>query len=246
MLLYLRSFLFNVCFFIWTFWCVLTATLGFVFGQKLVIWAAHYWGLGTHFFLKILCGVTYEIRGQDCWKGEAALFASKHQSTLETCMIQVLAFNSAIILKKELIYIPVFGQVIQKSGVIPINRSKGKKVLPQLIAGAKKFLAAGRPVFIFPEGHRRPVDAETKLRPGIGLIYEETGVPVYPVVLNTGTVWGRRSFLKKPGKVIYHILPPIAPGLDKDDFLTTLTHTLEHHTQALQGLSKEKTSLSTK
>ncbi len=207
------------------------ATLSFVFGQKLAIYAAYFWGIGTHFLLRGICGVTYEIQGQENWQGEAAIFACKHQSALETSMIQVLAFNSAIILKKELTYIPVFGQVILKAGVIPIDRSKGKRTLPQLIKGAKKFLQAGRPLFIFPEGSRNPLEKPTQIRPGIGVIYQETGFPVYPVALNTGAVWGRRSFLKKPGKVIYRILPPIQPGLDKDAFLKQLTETLEKNTR---------------
>ena len=236
--LYIRSFIFNLLFFPWTAFCVLGAVFGFIFGQKFTVMWAYFWGPGTHFLLRVICGVTYEIQGKENWKGEAAIFASKHQSALETSMIQKLVFNSAIILKKELAYIPIFGQVILKAGVIPIDRSKGKKVLPQLVNGATKFLNAGRSLFIFPEGRRRPLEEPTVLRPGIGVLYEKTGFPVYPIALNTGAVWGRRSFLKKPGKVIYRILPPIQPGLDKSTFLKTLTDILEKNTEELRQLSR--------
>lgn len=235
-ILYLRSFLFNLFFFPWTVLCVLGALFGFLFGQKFTVMWAYFWGKGTHFLLYYLCGVDYEIQGREHWGGEPAIFASKHQSTLETTMIQVLAFNSAIILKKELSYIPLFGQVIWRAGVIPIDRSKGRSVLPQLISGAKKFLASGRCVFIFPEGQRRALEAPTSLRPGIGVLYEKTQAPVYPIALNTGAVWGRRSFLKRPGKVIYRILPPLQPGLSKEVFLERLTNDLETNTRDIQRI----------
>ena len=122
---------------------------------------------------------------------------------------------------------------MKQSGIIPIDRSKGKKVMPQLIEGGKAFLKAGRSVFMFPEGNRKPVEAPTKLRPGIGALYEEAQVPVYPVALNTGMVWGRRSFLKKPGKVIYRILPPLQPGLKKEALLSQLEEILEKETRQL-------------
>lgn len=233
-LLYFRSSLFNILFYLWTVSCVFVAMFGFVFGQKFTVWWAYFWGVGTHWLLKAVCGVDCEIQGKENWKGEPAIFASKHQSALETSIIQVLAFNSAIILKKELLYIPFFGQVIWKAGIIPIDRSKGRNVLPQLIGGTKKFLKAGRCLFMFPEGKRRPLDEPTSLRPGIGVLYKETNVPVYPVALNTGAVWRRRSFLKKPGKIIYRVLPPIQPGLSREDFLKTLTNVLEENTRDIE------------
>lgn len=238
-MLILRSLVFNVFFFIWTGLVVACAVPGLLIGQRYVICCAYFWGLGTHALLKAIVGVEYEIRGQEHWQGEAALFACKHQSALETAMIQVLAYNSAIILKRELTWIPFFGQVVLRAGVIAIDRSKGRGVMTQLIEGAKKFIAEGRPIFIFPEGTRKPLEAPTELKAGIGALYEALGVPVYPIAINTGAVWARRGFIKRPGKVIYEILPAIAPNLPKDKFLETLGRTLEERTRALCAETKD-------
>lgn len=238
-MLILKSLVFNVLFFIWTGLVVACAVPGLLIGQRYIICCAYFWGLGTHALLKSIVGVEYEIRGHDHWQGEAALFACKHQSTLETAMIQVLAYNSAIILKRELLWIPFFGQVVLRAGVIAIDRSKGRGVMTQLIDGAKKFIEEGRPIFIFPEGTRKPLEAPTELKAGIGALYEALGVPVYPIAINTGAVWTRRGFIKKPGKVIYEISPPIAPNLPKDKFLETLSDTLEERTRAICAETKD-------
>lgn len=213
---------------------VLSTIPGLLLGQRYVTRCAYYWGLGTHVLLRRIVGIEHEIRGKEHWDSKPALFACKHESTLETTMIQVLAFDSAIILKRELTWIPFLGQAMLKSGVIPINRSKGKKVFTQIIEGARHFTAQGRPLFVFPEGTRKSVDDPTHLRAGIAILYEDLNLPVYPVALNTGLVWGRRDFLKRPGKVIYEILPPIMPGLSKEEFLATLTKALEDKTQELR------------
>jgi 1-acyl-sn-glycerol-3-phosphate acyltransferase len=234
-MIYLRSLLFNILFFLWTILITLTATVGIV-SQRFIVRVAYIWGLGTHFLLRMIIGVTYEIRGQENWDGKPAIFASKHQSILETTMIQVLAFNSVIILKRELTWIPFFGQAILRSGIIPLDRSKGRSVLAQLVQGAKVYLAQGRPIFIFPEGTRVSPQATTRLRYGIAALYKETGVRVIPVALNTGFFWGRRQFLKKPGKVIYQILPPIEPGMNEYKFLKHLEAVIE---EACQQINKE-------
>ncbi|MBA4117687.1 MAG: hypothetical protein C0514_02170 [Candidatus Puniceispirillum sp.] len=227
MMLFLRSLLFNALFYPWTFLMSFRAQFGVIFGQAYVIRTAYTWGKGLHALLSWVVGVTYEIRGKEIWGGKPALIACKHESVLETSAIQLLAYNSAIVLKKELTWIPLFGHSVLMAGVIPINRAKGKGVLPQIVEGARGFFAQGRSLFLFPEGTRKDPHKPTVLRPGIATLYEELKVPVYPIALNTGLVWGRRKFLKRPGKVIYEFLPPILPGLTKQEFLERLTSQLE-------------------
>jgi 1-acyl-sn-glycerol-3-phosphate acyltransferase len=235
-MIYLRSFAFNMFFFPWTVLIVLGAIIGVFLPHIFTIYIAQVWGRVTHFLLRILIGVTYEIRGQENWDGKPAIFACKHQSILETTMIQVLAFNSVIILKRELTWIPLFGQAALRSGIIAIDRSKGRRVITQLIEGARKYLQKGRSIFIFPEGTRVSPKAPTRLKAGIAALYAATGVQVIPVALNTGHIWSRRSFLKKPGKIIYQILPPIKPGMEEQEFIKHLENVIE---SACQQINRE-------
>lgn len=233
-MIFLRSLIFNVSFYVWTFLIVLLALPGLILPQLYTMYVAYYWGLGTHFLLRYLIGIHYEIKGKEYWDGGPVIFASKHQSFLETTMIHVLAFKSAIILKRELTWIPLFGQCAMRAGVIAINRAKSRGIIDQLVKGARKFIACGRPVFIFPEGTRTAYSTPTKLRYGIAALYKACNVPVIPLVLNTGLYCGRRQFIKKPGKIIYEFLPPILPGMPEAEFLKHLEYVIEDGCQRLK------------
>lgn len=58
------------------------------------------------FGLRIICGVTYEVRGRENLPEGGALIASKHQSMWETLAFWGILPDPAIILKKSLIYMP--------------------------------------------------------------------------------------------------------------------------------------------
>ena len=105
----------------------------------------------------------------------------------------------AIILKRQLMYIPVFGLYLSVGGQIGIDRAKGRSALSQIIEQAGAVLRAGRQVYIYPEGTRRTPGAEPIYKHGVAFLYEATGAPCVPVALNTGMFWGRRGFLRKPG-----------------------------------------------
>jgi 1-acyl-sn-glycerol-3-phosphate acyltransferase len=98
---------------------------------------------------------------------------------------------------------------------------------------ARVELSRGRQLIIFPEGTRRPVEAEPRYKFGIAHLYAEEGVPVLPVALNSGLFWPRRTFLRHPGTVVVEILDPILPGKDKDVFAQELQDTIESTTQRL-------------
>jgi 1-acyl-sn-glycerol-3-phosphate acyltransferase len=249
-MIFIRSFIFNGVFYIGTAFAAILGAFGHIFGRKFTLKIACYWGHMVHFLLKWIVGLDYEIRGQEKWDGRPAIFACKHQSLLETAMIQVLAYDSGIILKRELLWIPIFGQAIQALGVIAIHRGKGKRAIDQLIEGALDSLEKGRNFMIYPEGTRKAVGAPVHLKHGIAALYNKARHPVIPIVLNTGHFWARRSFLRYPGKVIYQYLDPIEPCLSEEDFMKRLSNALEKGTQALdaetiagkKGASKESSA----
>ena len=93
-------------------------------------------------------------------------------------------------------------------------------------------------VIFFPEGTRSEAGAKLPYHPGIAAVYKQANVPVVPVALNSGLFWGRRSFSKKPGKIIIEFLEPLAPGLDRKTFLAELESRVE---EASNRLIKEAT-----
>lgn len=232
--LFIRSLAFNILFFGWTGICSLLAFVGtLILGYIGTQYAAWLWGVGVNFFLRLTVGITSEVLGKENLPKGPFIMACKHQSAWETTMVQLLAFNAVVILKKELFMVPLFGQVLWMSGAIGLNRKRGRSLIPQLLAGARKQLAKGRPVFIFPEGTRSAPGVPGRYKQGVLALYKNLEIPVVPVALNSGYFWPRRGFFKYPGHIVAQILPPIQPGLSDDEFLETLSTEIENHCKKL-------------
>ncbi len=86
-----------------------------------------------------------------------------------------------------------------------------------LLTAAKQVRAAGRNVVIFPEGTRVPHGEAPPLKAGFAGLYKALGMPVVPIAMDSGRVWPRRSFIKRPGVVTFRLGEPIPPGLPRDE-----------------------------
>jgi 1-acyl-sn-glycerol-3-phosphate acyltransferase len=117
--------------------------------------------------------------------------------------------------------------------MVPVDRRKGSQALVAMAARARKELADGRQLIIFPEGTRRAVGAERRYKHGVAHLYAAEGVPVLPVALNSGLFWPRRTFLRHPGTVVVQILDPIQPGMDATVFFQRLQDDIETATGQL-------------
>jgi 1-acyl-sn-glycerol-3-phosphate acyltransferase len=93
---------------------------------------------------------------------------------------------------------------------------------------------------IFPEGTRVAPGAKQPYHPGVAALYRHLGCPVVPVALNSGVFWGRRSFVKRPGRIVVEFLPPIEPGLDRNAFMAELEGRLEAATERLVAQARRE------
>jgi len=155
------------------------------------------------------------------------IYAAKHQSAWETVVLALVLRTPVIVLKRELLRLPLLGWCFQKSGCIAVDRSAGMRALRQLRADAMAVAATGRSILIFPQGTRVAPGAAHRYEVGIFALYEATGLPVVPIALNSGHVWGRNSWLKRPGRIEVEFLDPIGPGLSRRDFMATLEESIE-------------------
>lgn len=179
--------------------------------------------------LRVVCRTNVEWRGTERLPPTACIVACKHQSLWETFSLYAVLENPTYVLKRELMWIPLFGWYMAKAGLIPIDRSAGMAALSRMTARTIKALtdAYPRQIVIFPEGTRRPPGAEPSYKPGIVHLYNKAGVAVVPLALNSGVFWPRRSWLRLPGTIVAEILEPIPPGLDKETFVTRLQNDIE-------------------
>jgi 1-acyl-sn-glycerol-3-phosphate acyltransferase len=183
--------------------------------------------------LRVVCGVTVEWRGREKLPAGAFIVACKHQSLWETFALFALLPDPTYVLKRELMWLPLFGWLATKARMIPVDRGSHAKALASMMAAARREAARGRQIVIFPEGTRRPPGAEPHYLPGAAFLYAETGLPCVPVALNSGLFWPRRSLRRYPGTVLVEVLDPIPPGLDKRAFLRRLQDVLEKATARL-------------
>jgi 1-acyl-sn-glycerol-3-phosphate acyltransferase len=234
-----RSLLFNLLFYV-------TTALFVVLGSPLLL-APRQWAMAAlrvHarfelWLLRVIVGNTFEVRGRDNIPAGPCLVASKHQSAWETFALIPLFRDPALLMKRELFWIPFHGWFSKKFEMIPVDRDKGPTALRRVLREAKKRIEAGREIIIFPEGTRRPPGAPPSYKTGVVLLYEALGVPCVPVALNSGLFWPRRSLTHRPGTIVVEILEPIPPGLGKKEFLERLETSLETATNRLLAEANE-------
>jgi 1-acyl-sn-glycerol-3-phosphate acyltransferase len=226
-MLNLRSLIFNLAFYVNLIILMILGLPMMLFGRKGVFFMARLWGSTSVWLLEIICGLRVEYRGLENIPKGGYIIAAKHQSFLETFALLKYSPDFAIIMKKQLMYIPMFGLYLVIGKQIGIDRDRGRTALAQLIEQAGAVLRAGRQVYIYPEGTRRPPGAPPMYKHGVAVLYKETGAPCLPVAVNTGLFWGRRGFRRRPGTAVIEYLPPIPPGLDRDGFLARLQAAIE-------------------
>ena len=192
----------------------------------------HY-AISTLWFLRVICGTTVEWRGRDKLPAGPCIVACKHQSAWETFALFVVLPDPTYVLKRELMWLPLFGWLATKARMIPIDRGSHSKALASMTAAARREAARGRQIVIFPEGTRRPPGAKPRYLPGVAFLYAELGLPCVPVALNSGLFWPRRSWRRYPGTILAEMLDPIPPGLEKREFLSRLQAATEEATARL-------------
>jgi 1-acyl-sn-glycerol-3-phosphate acyltransferase len=234
-----RSIAFNALFYLNTVLWLILGLPTFFLPYRATVWIAKSWGRVNLVLLRV-AGIDYELRGCEKIPAGPLIVASKHQSAWETFALLPLFDNPLFIVKRELMWIPVFGWLMRKCRMVPVDRSAGSQALIAMTERARIELADGRQLIIFPEGTRRPAGAEPRYKYGVAHLYAAEGVPCLPVALNSGLFWPRRSLRLRPGTVIVEFLDPIAPGLDKDAFFGRLQSVIEEATARL--LAEGKTS----
>jgi len=235
---FLGSLLFLVFYFVVSA-VIYTAAIPLFLGPRIaVIRAAQFWARLMLWALRVFCGQTYEVRGREHVPHGAALVASKHFSMWETMAFMVLVNDPAIVLKRELMWIPFYGWYGIKMGMIPIDRSAKASAMRLMRRKSKAAKDANRQIVIFPEGTRRNPGDGPAYRPGVAGLYKFLNLPCVPVALTSGLIWRGSGLVKHPGKIIVEFLPHIAPGMRRDAFMAELETRIETATNGL--LSDQK------
>jgi 1-acyl-sn-glycerol-3-phosphate acyltransferase len=201
--------------------------------ERMVWPVARFWVRSTLWLHRVIVGIDDEIRGRENIPEGGLIVASKHQSAWEALRLVELLPRPSFIVKRELLWVPLFGWYLQRTGMIPVDRGKRSVALEQLTVRARRAVAEGRQIVIFPEGTRRPPLAPPVYRYGVTRLYRELNAPCLPVALNSGLYWPRRAFAHRRGTILLSCLPAIPPGRDPEAFMGDLKTAIEAETAEL-------------
>ncbi len=228
-----RSIVFALLFYALTVIYLLATFPALLLPRQAMQSVAKSWGRSSLWLLRVVCRITVEWHGLDRIPKGAAIVASKHQSMWETFALITRLDDFAIVVKRELFFLPLFGWYMAKAQMIPLDRKGGVATMRAFLRRARNELGRGRQILIFPEGTRRAVGAAPAYKPGIAILYAASRVPCLPVAHNSGLVWPRRSFWRHPGVVRVEFLDPIPAGLAQDEFFDRLRTDIETATDRL-------------
>ncbi|MEZ5669874.1 MAG: lysophospholipid acyltransferase family protein [Alphaproteobacteria bacterium] len=207
---------------VWTVLLGIPYTALFLFPRRVMQNCGAFYSRGLLVLLRLTTGIRHEVRGLDRLPPPPYILAAKHQSAWETLALPTILRRPAIVLKRSLYRIPVFGWYLKASGQIGIDRNAGASALRQMIADARRAAAEGRPIVIFPEGTRTAPGEARAFHVGISALYDKLRLPVVPVALNSGLYWPRESSAKHPGRIVIEFLPALPADLARKALMVRL------------------------
>lgn len=228
----IRSIIFDVFFYVWTlFYLSMLLPVMFLFPRSVTMKIFRFWVRTNLKALNVLIGLDYKIEGLEnltsVTKNGPCIIACKHQSAWETLVFATLLEDFRIVLKRQLMYIPIFGLYLRKINAIVVDRDAGSQAIKSLIHQGRQALKSHHSILIFPEGTRGKPGDPGNYQPGVAALYRDLNATVVPVALNSGVFWGRRSFVKRPGTITLRFLKPIPAGLSRSDFIKQLEQSIE-------------------
>jgi 1-acyl-sn-glycerol-3-phosphate acyltransferase len=232
-MIWVRALIFNIAFFAWT---AIAGTVGLPFlvaPRAAAMRFGRFWAQGVLVLLRAIVGLDHEIRGLDRIPPGGCIVAMKHQSTWDTLILPIVLGDPACVVKRELLLVPFYGWYAARAGSVSVDRKAGASALRRLVAAARPVAAEGRPILIFPEGTRVAPGAHVPYLPGVAALYQALALPLVPAAVNSGYFWGRRSFVKRPGRIVLEFLEPIPPGRPGRQLVAELEQRIETATAAL-------------
>jgi 1-acyl-sn-glycerol-3-phosphate acyltransferase len=231
----LRSLVFNFAFFLWAAVLGLLGLPLMLLSRRAAAGIGRFWSKGSVWLLRHIVGLEHEFRGLGRVPPGGCIVAMKHQSAWDAVILSIALYDPVPVVKRELLRLPIYGWYMARAGAIAIDRGAGAAALRRMVATARPAVAAGRPIVIFPQGTRVPPGARLPYQPGVAALYRALALPLVPAAVNSGLFWGRRSFIKRPGRIVLEFLDPIPAGWRRQPLMTELERRIETATAALEA-----------
>lgn len=233
----IRSIFFTIGFYVCTILVLVLSIPAIVMPLKVKRAVALFWFWMIYQLEKYVMNLQYHVIGRENLPSASYIVAAKHQSAWETLKIYMIFGNqAAIVAKKELLDLPLWGRYGYAMGLVPVDRSKGKEAMVAMVNAAQQAVNKGRSIVVFPQGTRVPVGEKRPYKFGVMKLYEGLQVPIVPVALNAGCYWPKNAFFKKSGTITVEILPVIPAGLPTEEAFARMTESIETASDRLCNL----------
>jgi len=144
----------------------------------------HY--LAVHFLFMARVLLNFQVHLHGTLPINGAVIASNHQSAIDGILILALVPNTVFVFRKSLF----ISHFLINSEMIPVGGATNW-------LNRSKQTPYNKNICIFPEGGRYESTEDIKYRSGVVVIARNTFRKIYPVAMNTGTIWGRYLLLPK-------------------------------------------------
>jgi 1-acyl-sn-glycerol-3-phosphate acyltransferase len=233
----MRTFLFNTFFYAFTgliaLVCYIVARTS---TRERLSQVIGFWGRTLVGAIRLILDARVELRGLENLPADGPkLVICKHQSELDAILLASIIPHASAVAMQELEHYPFFGPILRKLDLVlvPVNGERQGRT-SEVVEGALRMKAEGRPMFIFPEAELMSLGAKERYRKGAGHLYQAMGVEAVLVASSLGVIWPRREWRKHAHQTAaIEVLPPIPPGLDLDTFMAEVESRIETATMRL-------------
>lgn len=184
---------------------------------------------GVLVLARLICGIKYKVHyppteedgvpsvpNDNVRFDGKAIVAAKHMSILEVAILSSNINKPFFILKRELLWIPIYGWAFWRMGLQPVNRARGATNMNKLTNAVAKKIMNGQTLIIFPEGTRVKPGKRIPLKRGLLFLAHQLKLPIIPVGTDTGLYWPKRGRMN-PGtaNVYFEPLLPSTASLEE-------------------------------
>ena len=158
---------------------------------RVAMWIAHT-GLRA-------AGIRTEISGlEHVPVGRSCIFMCNHVSNLDPpVLLPLLPGRCSVLLKKELMSIPILGFAMRMGKFVPVERGQKREAAKASVAAAADALRSGLNILVFPEGTRSLDGRLSAFKKGPFYLAQETLAPIVPVAIS-----GTERMMKKGSAAI--------------------------------------------
>jgi 1-acyl-sn-glycerol-3-phosphate acyltransferase len=146
--------------------------------------------------------------------GRSCIFMCNHVSNLDPpVVLPLLPGRSSVLLKKELMSIPVLGLAMRMAKFVPVERGSRRDAAQASVAAAGDALRSGLHILVFPEGTRSRDGRLSGFKKGPFFLAQQTQATIIPIAVSgTQELMRKGSNFIAPGLARIEVLPPIEPG----------------------------------